>query len=272
MSIENKVKSLLSGRFSLMKMLYLYLKCVLMPASKEFKALKNKYDGGKCYIVALGPSLNIEDLELLQSNKGICFSVNGIFDLFDKTSWRPDYYFMSDPQPEESEFMRRFKSIRHELPVCFYNQLFRAKYREDAIPYKANIVHTVMENSKSKFIRKADYRCKFSKDASRFVYDGNTCIISIIQLAYYMGFDKVFLLGTDCSANIDKFHSEGLEKTYIEDDIDVQKYMWNEMLVDYAYLYRDMKKKKIPMKIYNATRGGCLEVFPRISLEESFNM
>lgn len=47
-------------------------------------------------MVATGPSLRIEDLEWLEKNQEISISFNGIFKMFDKVDWRPDYYVMDD--------------------------------------------------------------------------------------------------------------------------------------------------------------------------------
>lgn len=56
----------------------------------------NIHKGERCFIVATGPSLCVKDLDILESNNEICMSVNGIFKVFEKTKWRPDYYFLSD--------------------------------------------------------------------------------------------------------------------------------------------------------------------------------
>ena len=258
----------MSGRLSLLKVAYLYGKCLLTPAPKEFKALKNRHKGEKCYIVALGPSLTIDDLDSINRHGEICFSVNGIFGLFDKTSWRPNYYFMSDPPEDDTcQFMKDFERRKSDFDVCFYNQFFRSKYRDDAIPYKANTAHNVLQNSKCKWIRRLDYRCKFSRDASKFVYDGNTCIISVIQLAYYMGFSRIYLLGADCSSKDTMHHADGVAFEIV--DMDGEKKAWDDMQIDYYYMNKDLIKKKIPIEIINVTRGGSLEVFPRMTLEES---
>src|SRR5690625_3210612 len=50
---------------------------------ERLRYLKNKHKGEKCFIVATGPSLTIEDLEKLQNE--ITFSMNSICFAFDET-------------------------------------------------------------------------------------------------------------------------------------------------------------------------------------------
>lgn len=202
---------------------------------------------------------------------------NNHFGLFDQTDWRPDYYFMSDEFDDGSEKSREFLSHLEEklkdVPYCFYNVIYYPdKYVRKAIGYKANVVRNVLAASRSSFWRKRNYYCRFSTNAARFVYDGSTCIQSVLQICYYMGFSEVYLLGTDCSMSGGRHHAAGADDTVADtkEAIEAEQRCYNNYIRDYDYLYRDMQRKHIPMKIYNATRGGSLEVFLRVKLEDSF--
>ena len=59
---------------------------------KRIARLRNKHAGQRCFIVANGPSLRPEDLDLLQRSGEITFGMNRIYKLFDQTRWRPTYY------------------------------------------------------------------------------------------------------------------------------------------------------------------------------------
>ena len=61
---------------------------------KKLKKLKNKYEGMRCFIIGNGPSLTIDDLELLE--KEHCFAFNRIYETYDKTKWRPEFYMVLD--------------------------------------------------------------------------------------------------------------------------------------------------------------------------------
>ena len=60
----------------------------------RIKALRNCHAGRRAFVIANGPSLRVEDLDLLRNE--ITFASNKIFLAFDSTPWRPTYYFASD--------------------------------------------------------------------------------------------------------------------------------------------------------------------------------
>lgn len=53
------------------------------------KQYKNKYDGKRCFIVATGPSLTVEDLSLLKNE--ITFGMNSICMSSKLTDWIPTF-------------------------------------------------------------------------------------------------------------------------------------------------------------------------------------
>lgn len=68
----------------------------IIPTDEYVKSLKDKHKGEKIFIVATGPSLKMEDLKVLQEKNITTISLNGVFKIYDKTSWRPDYYVIQD--------------------------------------------------------------------------------------------------------------------------------------------------------------------------------
>jgi len=101
---------------------------------------------------------------------------------------------------------------------------------------------------------------KFSDDCYKVVYDGHSITYSAIQLAVYMGFKEIYLLGVDCN-----YSQKGKNH--------VVEYTTQEV-PDAAFLMQESFKvaKRFAdthnIKIFNASRGGSLEVFERITLEE----
>ena len=105
------------------------------------------------------------------------------------------------------------------------------------------------------------YHAKFSGDAYDIVYDGYSIAYSCIELAVYMGFSEIYLLGTDCTYLGEKEH---FVDSGVEDRS--RKFATPKLIVGYeaAKEYADTHN----IKIYNATRGGVLEVFERVNLDE----
>ena len=229
----------------------------LLPRNKLQK-YKNIHNGERCFIVATGPSLIMDDLELIKDEYII--SVNSIILSKDKTNFRPTYYLLQDPF-----VYKKLKNAILENPDYFVNppifgdivrwRCFFDKKPKDVIYYGLNCLNHVS-------FEERDWKYGFSKDFAKEVIDGFSVTYSAIQLAYYMGFTKVYLLGQDCnySKEVNHFISYGLEKNNCSDGalrmIKALDYLKN-------YLTQDDN-----FEIYNATRGGMLEVFERVNLED----
>ena len=102
---------------------------------------------------------------------------------------------------------------------------------------------------------------KYSNDCYVRVYDGFSITYSIIQLATYMGFDEIYLLGADCTYM-------GKQHHFIETGVVDPGYKEasDRLFASYGEAKRYAEANGI--KIYNATRGGCLELFERVDLDE----
>jgi hypothetical protein len=85
----------------------------------------------------------------------------------------------------------------------------------------------------------------------------------------YMGFNEIYLLGVDCNyvaGTKSHFRSNGNE--FIVNPKLAKKQNDDQRL---AYQIAEQEATKRNVKIYNATRGGKLEVFERVDLDEVLN-
>ena len=64
--------------------------------NKELRRFKDKFKGKRCFVIGAGPSLRMEDLDVLAEHNEICFASNKIYLAFERTSWRPDFYMVCD--------------------------------------------------------------------------------------------------------------------------------------------------------------------------------
>lgn len=219
----------------------------------SLKELKGKYKGKRIFITCTGPSLTIDDLELLKDE--YVFGMNSICLIHDKTDWKPDFFSCQD--------LHVFKKIKDTLlstdnGQVFLPYLYKQKFKT---PNKFIYFHMSGAYHLYEMIYGFKYFAKFSDDCYKTVYDGYTITYSIIQLAIYMGFDELYLLGADCNYL-------GQQQHFIETghyDPGAQ-YAAERMLASYRVAKDYAETHRI--KIFNATRGGCLELFPRIELEE----
>lgn len=105
----------------------------------------------------------------------------------------------------------------------------------------------------------------FSNDFSNVVYSGATVVYACLQLAVYMGAKQIYLLGCDFS-----FSSNlGAKENHCCGPAN-PTYTFNFEFVKKAYECAKRETEKMGVKIYNATRGGKLEVFDRVNFDSLF--
>ena len=235
--------------------------------SKELRKLKNKHVGEKCFIIGNGPSLTLEDINCLRGS--ITFASNRIYDVFSKTDWRPTYYVAID-----LSFIREgFEEISTlSLPHKFINRaakLFSGMKKENGEIFVFYYEKRFFERHKLK-------QQSHSRDISKYMTDTSTVTASAIEIALYMGFSEMILLGVDHSyskiRNIDG---------KIKDDAGIQDYssvikahsftpIATVDAMESSYRYFEKFTRENNIRILNATRGGKLEVFERVSFDSLF--
>lgn len=224
----------------------------------QIEAYKNLHDGESCFIVATGPSLKMDDLNLINRNKIITISMNSIWKAFDSTKWRPTYYMTQDPKcyvKDKAVLQMEKTGIRRMFLADTNDDYWRKeKPRTDFLVY-----HLHCNNSEF-------HHPKFSDDLSRRAYDAATITYICIQMAVYMGFKRIFLLGVDFSSAKDS-GSKMYGHFCKEKDTPSIGYT-NIVRLGYESARRYADEHGVC--IYNATRGGYLEIFDRVDFDSLF--
>jgi len=218
---------------------------------EKLKNIKNQHIGKRCFIVATGPSLKVEDLEKLSGE--ITFSMNSICLAFDETDWRPTYYGIQDIG-NYLKFEKDIKELDSECKFIGESILSHTKVPKEFYVYPLNMLNHYWSHKK--------YNTKFSNNAFAVVYDGYTITYSLIQIAVYMGFKEIYLLGTDCNYPRDLNHHF---KNY--DYFDPSYPVAGIKMIQAFTVAKDYADQN-NIKIFNATRGGMLEVFERVNLDD----
>ncbi len=216
---------------------------------------------GRCFIIGTGPSMTVEDLDLLQDEA--TFGVNGLCKAFRPgrcTTW---YAFL-----DEAIWIENRDIISHlDLSRVFYNQnVLRKLGRKNFFIWK-DAVRFYNFPGKHFLDYGIDLNTGFSTRAERFVYDGYTIMYSVLQIAMFMGFTEIYLLGADCNYNpAEKMHF--IESSH-DSDANDPTFKNNAGGRSMIECYKVAKKyaDSHGIKIFNATRGGMLEVFERVNLE-----
>lgn len=223
---------------------------------KYFSAMKGSKNGKRCFIIGNGPSLQAHDLDQLKNED--CFAANGIFHIFPHTSWRPTYYIIADRYfdalPEEirdiecrttflSDYYWRFNRVLREDAICFHLH----------VPFRSNYYPV-------------------SRNIRRKVTCSDTVSFVAMQIAAYMGYREIYLIGFDHNYNLEFDEKGRLIKneentSHFFMDAHPDQVMANVIGMTKSYIsFRDYAKKHDIM-IKNATRGGKLEVFERADFD-----
>lgn len=236
--------------------------------SAQLKELKDINKGKRCFIIGNGPSLTIADLEKLKGED--CFACNRIYGLYEKTSWRPKYYCSQDQKVLE-QIKDDLRVPIENCELCFLPYKFR-----DICPPE------ILEDKKTRLFFKpyvsvyskdGTYQeglMPFSDDISKGIYDGLSVTYGMIQIAAYMGYKEIYLIGIDHNYNIKNgvvetagSYAEGIKP------IDMSTQFPPELLLC-EVSFREARRwsEAHGVMIGNATRGGKLEVFERINLDD----
>lgn len=231
----------------------------------RLKKLKDKYIGKRCFIVATGPSLRMEDLDTLHKHHELCFSMNRIYQAFNETVWRPDFYVVTDPKFDREEELINAVPCTDRFVSDVLKEYWKSQMTDNTFK-----LHPLFSGNID----------KISDDLTKGYASCGTVTYACIQLALYMGFSKIYLLGVDCSNLIPK---PGV-KAHFSDNYDAGDAIINGKNETYA-LYEEASNESNSIKgyetarkyaevegkeIYNATRGGALEVFDRVDFDSLF--
>lgn len=229
----------------------------------KIAVLKDRYKGKRCFVVATGPSLTYDDLEKLKRNGEFCISVNTIFKGFDQTDWRPDQYVVVDV-----DVINHHGADIRKIDV---KQKFIADasidFDYESLTEEFYIYHSI-------FTKSVWERGLVSDDFSAYAYNSGSVTTISLQLAMYEGFEEIYLLGCDSSyskTGIRHFDEPKQEQTDVYGaTYDIARYKTASETVINSYQKIKEYADKKGIKIYNATRGGYLEVFERINFDDLF--
>ena len=269
MRIRKEIKEKFYGIYNVLSFFKMYKLPIseIINDRKKIKLLEKKYEGKRCFIIGNGPSLTPGDLQMLRNE--FCFAANRIYEMYEKTEWRPTFYTIQDIYVAD-EFENSIINAMEESEISFIRQTLDKKLN----PLKKDCVIGIPIWSR---LRKDGSR-PFSNNLQKFAFDGATVTYLSMQLASYLGFKEIYLLGVDHSFpyEIDengeiKLVDNTISAHFFEtenDKISTHMRANNRIKVTRAYESAEKASKTGGFRIYNATRGGKLEVFERVVLEE----
>ncbi len=230
----------------------------------QLKKFKNIHKGERVFLVGNGPSLRIEDLETLHKHNEICFGFNKIYQIYNKTGWRANYFAITDACML-SNCCNDINSISADI---FIGDVFcdgLNNYYNDNV----NHIHLKMQEYWPNYPGFSDNICNGVCWGYTVTYDVG------LQVAAYMGFSEIYLIGVDNSTvgNVTDDRNHFLKNYYSEQEKRVLKNFDSVLAnkkTEKAYEMAEIYSRRHGFRIYNATRGGKLEAFERVDFDKLF--
>ena len=215
----------------------------------RIRKYENHHKGQRCFIIGNGPSLKKTDLSLLRDE--VTFGLNRIYLLFDELGFTTTYHVTINKLVIEQ--------CAREISALPCPRFISWRWR-DLLEFKPGMM----------FVDdRGDIR--FQGDITRKIWQGATVTYAALQIAYYMGFQKVILIGVDHS-----FETKGKPHSQVvspEDDPDHfsphyfdQGFRWQLPDLETSELAYRMAKWRFELaqrEIIDATIEGKLQVFPK---------
>ena len=225
---------------------------------KRIRSYHNKYTGKRCFIIGNGPSLRKTDMKKLKNE--FTFGMNRIFLMFPELGFKTSFLVsVNDLVIEQSK--DEFKKV--DIPTFISWRAKRWLEPRDNLYY----LYTTYTGK------------KFAKDVTKRMWEGATVTYTCLQLAFYMGFSKVILIGVDHN-----FSTKGEPNTTIVsrgDDVNHfhpgyfgKGFKWQLPDLDtseIAYWLAGEAFQKNGGEVVDATVNGKLTVFPKVNYESLFN-
>jgi GT2 family glycosyltransferase len=240
------------------------------------RRLEGRHAGETCVIIGNGPSLNETDLGLL--DRVPTFGVNGIFLAYDRLP-RPLTFYVVEDTAVFRENLDAIKAVKADWKL--FPAMYRSSFTDDEVDER-----TLFFRMNAGFYgRRSGTDChpRFSTDATQRLYCGQSVTIINLQLAYWMGFQRVVLIGMDFSYTIpedadrkgDLITSRSDDPNHFHPDYFGAGRTWKDPHLDRVLASYRLAKEMYEAdgrEIVNATVGGHLELFPRQALVDALNV
>lgn len=225
---------------------------------KRLTDFKDKYKGKRCFVIANGPSLKKIDFSLLKNE--LTIGMNRFYLMKEINDFMPTYLVCVDKKSQIEQFHDEFNSL--EMP-CFFN---------------FDMQHYFSKKNNQYFI-KGKFSPRFSKDiVNDPCGNGKSVTYACIQLAYYMGFSEVYLIGKDHSYATSEKSGKRIESDGNEGNHFIKGYYkpgqkWDApdyKSEEYAYRLARNSFENDGRVIMDATINGKLDVFEKIDFKNLF--
>lgn len=227
---------------------------------------RNRHLARRCFILGNGPSLTLYDIEMLRWE--YTFASNKIYLCFDETTWRPTFYTVEDLLVLQQN-SDKLKSLTEM--TCFYPHFFKKTLGEsdNRIYFRVPPTPHIEEPLSDPLFP------RFSRDATQGVFWGSSVIYTQIQLAVFMGFREIYLLGVDHhyvlpNQKIENYYISDGEKNHFHPDYRKPGEKWYQPqlpVLERSFSHAFAACQRLGVSLFNASRQTRLTVIPQVSLD-----
>lgn len=227
---------------------------------------QNMYAGRRCFVIGNGPSLSRQDLTPLGDEITIVMNSFNRHPILEK--WKPTFYCKGDPSYDSPERIATIPKCleRIEAQAYFYHietkRIFdRHRFLDPERVYFLKMVGPPSENSEL--------------DLTKPIPGYQDTSIMALMIALAMGCSPIYLLGVDYDwlshRSLDR-HFYGTDDPISRYDLGSESYL-HSMKIGIICWSSHEQLREIGLvrgqKIFNATEGGFLDIYPRITLAEA---
>jgi len=277
------------GIQSFLKEVRSILHSICFPADMKALFARNKkfhdiHKGKRCFILATGPSINKQDLNPLKNE--ICIAVSAFWAHKNIKIINPLYHVEAPNHPPFG-----IEVLRSSFDGYQKNYSDETIYFFGHSQYEFSNLHYIKQNPQlkndnfyflnycySQPLDKRIYRNPKVWDICKPLFGARTVIYSAIQIAAYMGFKEIYLLGCDHDylmdlARITDHHFYKDEESGISDEEHLKAFNTEWWFNQYYHRWREYRLMGEYLasrgcRIFNATDGGMLDVFPRVNFAD----
>ena len=227
---------------------------------EALRPFKNIHAGKRCVIIGNGPSLRNTNMALLRNE--FTFGLNRIYLMFDELGWKTTYHVVVNPLVAE-----QCAADLRKIDSPFFTWSGNRQYFE-GMPNAAfiNIRHDGLNNGP-----------RFSRDIGLGYWECGTVTYATMQIAYFMGFSDVILVGVDHRFSETGppgkvVESAGPDPNHFDPRYFAKGFRWqlpNLELSAAAYTLAGAEFEKRGGRIIDSTVDGALTMFPKMPLEQA---
>ena len=245
-----------------------------LPVFRQNRKLRNRHLGERCFILCNGPSVKEQDIKLLRGETVL--SVSNGYRHPDYLDISPKYHFV--PQIT-------YAMLPPERTVDWFKEMHQSiGYAELFLSWQE---WSLVNENKLFAGRVVNYLCMGKRyfsgndklpDLEGIIPTCGSVPIMALMTALYMGFSQIYLIGVEHDFFVKKeykyFYEGGREVDYSKLGTKEAPWdaLWNTLPIMHKLWrqYREIKRiaRANQVTIYNATFGGMLDEFERVSLED----